>query len=46
MNILSEENITSSALVFLIFGGLITFWGSLVVYSQKRLKSKKKHERK
>jgi len=46
MNIFSEENIVSSAYAFLIMGGLITFLGSLMIYSIKRSKGKKKHEHK
>lgn len=44
MNILSQENITTSVLLFLLMGAVITFWGSLVVYSIKKGKKKRKHE--
>lgn len=40
MNI-TQENIDTAALTFLVFGGLITFLGSVFVYLVKRPKKRK-----
>ncbi|MEK7168481.1 MAG: hypothetical protein AAB778_00540 [Patescibacteria group bacterium] len=47
MNILSQENINYTANLFLLMGGIITFFGSIVVYLDRKTKlSKLKKKRK